>query len=53
VFITEELFTRYTHITTKLYRKLFTKEPSEEAWVCIDRESNVEKHKHFNLERID
>jgi len=27
--------------------------PSKKAWACIDRESNTEKRKHFNLERID
>ncbi len=35
-FITEDLFTKYTNITTKLIWKLFTKvikRPSEEAWV--------------------
>ncbi len=54
-FITKKLFTNNTNITTKLNRKLFTKVigASKEAWVCIDRESNTEKHKHFNLERID
>ncbi len=46
---------KYTNITTKLNWKLFTKviRSSEEAWVWIDRESNEEKHKCFNLERVD
>jgi hypothetical protein len=35
-FITEDSFTKYTNITTKLKWKLFAKvfkRPSEEAWV--------------------
>jgi len=41
-FITEDGFSKYTNITTKLSWKLFTKviqKPSEEAWVWIDRVS--------------
>ncbi len=40
-FITEDSFTKYTNITTKLNWKLFTKvikRPSKEAWV-LDRQS--------------
>ncbi len=40
--ITEDGFTKYTNITTKLNWKLFTKvnkKPSEEAWVWIDKVS--------------
>jgi hypothetical protein len=39
-FITEDRFSKYTDITTKLNWKLFTKEikrPSKEAWVWIDK----------------
>ena len=47
------MFTKNTNITTKLNRNLFTKVIStkQEVWVCLDRESNAEKHKHFNLVR--
>ena len=51
-FITKELFTKNKNITSKLNWKLFTKvlAPSEEAWVCLDKESNAEKCNCFNLE---
>ncbi len=41
--ITEDSFTKYTTITTKLKWKLFAKvikSPSKEAWIWIDREYN-------------
>jgi hypothetical protein len=42
-FITEDDFTEHKDITTELKWKLFSKvvkEPSKEAWLWIDRESN-------------
>jgi hypothetical protein len=42
-FSTDDLFPKQTNITTKLKQKLFTKvikEPSEEAWISLDRECN-------------
>ncbi len=42
-FITEDCFTKYTNIATKLKWKLFTKvikRSSKEAWVWIYRVSN-------------
>jgi hypothetical protein len=40
---TEDSFPKYTNITTKLKHKLFTKvirEPTEEAWASLGKESN-------------
>ncbi len=42
-FNTEDYFPKHTNITTTLRWKLFTKvirEPSEEAWISLDRRSN-------------
>jgi hypothetical protein len=42
-FITEDCFPKHTNITTRLKQKLFSKvirEPSKEAWISLDRESN-------------
>ncbi len=49
--IAKELFTRYTNVTTKLNWKLFTKVIGTKR--SIHRESNEEKRKCFNLERMD
>ncbi len=40
---TEDFFPKYTNITTKLKHELFakvTREPSEEAWASLGKESN-------------
>ncbi len=53
-FITEELFTKNTDITTTLNWKLYTNVISakqRKLGFASDRESNAEKHERFNLER--
>ncbi len=45
-FCTYNLFPKHTSIITKLKQKLFTiliKAPSKEAWISLDRESNLKR----------
>ncbi len=51
-FITEDWFTRYANVTTKLSWKLFTegiKRPSEDAWVRIDKSVLIKRKAHALL----